>query len=67
MLFSTETSPKNQETNNTDNDKGNGENSPEKTKNDTETVDDSPEKAHEFICRVIEDSSRNGEVLVLIR
>lgn len=38
--------------NHTDNHSGGGE-------NDLETPDDTPEKAHEFICRIIENGSDN--------
>lgn len=31
--------------------------------NDLETVDDTPEKAHEFICRLVENGADNGYLL----
>lgn len=41
------------ETNNHDNHDG--------AENDIEMVDDTPEKCHEFICRVVENGSDNGK------
>lgn len=33
--------------------------------NDLETVDDTPEKCHEFICRIVENGADNGTKLYL--
>lgn len=62
QLMSNENVERKRKINEPDGSKAIDENSPEKMHNAqyTETVDDSPEKAHEFICRVIEISSRNG-------
>lgn len=38
----------------------------EASENDLDTVDDTPEKAHEFICRVVENGVDNGKVVVLV-
>lgn len=32
--------------------------------NDLENVDDTPEKAHEFICRLVENGADNGNNLL---
>lgn len=39
--------------NHVENHEGNGE-------NELEIVDDTPEKAHEFICRLVENGADNG-------
>lgn len=33
----------------------------ENGQNDLETIDDTPEKAHEFICRLVENVTDNGK------
>ncbi|KAJ8921252.1 hypothetical protein NQ315_013724 [Exocentrus adspersus] len=44
-------------------DKTNNHENHETVENDFETVDDTPEKAHEFICRVVENGVDNGYLL----
>lgn len=43
------------ETNKCENNHDNGT-----AENDLETVDDTPEKCHEFICRIVENGADNG-------
>lgn len=38
----------------------------ESSDNDLETVDDTPEKAHEFICRVVENGVDNGTLTIYL-